>query len=137
MQAQLQFVERKRAADWDDQFAIENESLLRQPGEGSGNIRKITREWLPGLRLQVNLLTVTKRNTAKAVPLRLVLPLRPFRNRVHEQRLHRRVRNGNRQAHTGNASTVPTFFTELPMSSMRYTDVYLLSANRADKLERH
>src|SRR5437667_6557639 len=89
MQTQLQFVERKCAANWDDQFSVENELLLWQLRHIGNDIWKITRQRLTGLRLQMNLLTIAKRNTAKAIPLRLVLPLVASRNFVDRPCFHR------------------------------------------------
>ena len=46
MQTQLQLVKRKRIADRDDQFAVENKLLLRQLRHIRDDIGKITRQRL-------------------------------------------------------------------------------------------
>src|SRR5262245_59820216 len=74
MQTQLQFVERKCAANRNDQLAVENELLLRQFCNVGHNIGKITRERLPILRLQINFSRIAKSQAAKSIPFRLILP---------------------------------------------------------------
>src|SRR4051812_31118565 len=90
MKTQLQFIERKRATDWNDQLTVDDELFRFERGNGANDIREITREGLSRFRLQKNLAAIAKSETTKAVPFRFVLPIISNRNFVDRSRFHRR-----------------------------------------------
>ena len=85
MKSQLELIERQRAVHFDDQFAIDDELLRIDRGDCLDNIGEVTRQRLTGLRLQINIAAIAKRDAAKAVPLRLVLPLVASRNFIDRE----------------------------------------------------
>src|SRR3954470_14590419 len=92
MESQLQFIEGESATNVDDQLAIENKVFccqLRQPGNDVG---EIARERLSRFRLQVNVLSAPKCETAEAIPFGFVLPAIAGRNFVDRAGFHRRKR---------------------------------------------
>src|SRR6266480_5609370 len=89
MQPQLQFVEDERALHRDRQLAIENKAFRRDSLKRFDDVREVTRQRLPRFRLQENFVAVAKRNAAKAVPLRLVLPLVAGGNGIDGTSFHR------------------------------------------------
>src|SRR2546423_14027852 len=99
MQPQLQFVEDKRALHRDRKLAIENKAFRRDSLKCFDDVREVTRQRLPRFRLQENFVAVAKRNAAKAVPLRLVLPLVSDGDFVDRARLHWRQRKFKREPH--------------------------------------
>src|SRR5947207_15803692 len=75
MQPQLQFVEDERALHRNSKLAIENKAFRRDSLKRFDDVREVTRQRLPRFRLQENFVAVAKRNAAKPIPLRFVLPL--------------------------------------------------------------
>src|SRR5690606_22427822 len=59
-------------------------------GDGRDDFGEVALERLPGFRLQRDVVAVAEGEAAKAVPLRLVLPIRPERDPLDRLRLHRR-----------------------------------------------
>ncbi len=92
MKAKLKFVEGKKAADRDNQFAVEHELFRLQFPERAGHIGKVTGEGLAGLRLQKDVATIAEGEAAKPVPFRLVLPVVVAGDFVDRARFHRRDR---------------------------------------------
>ena len=106
MDALQQVVERKCAAGRHHDFAVEYERLRLELARRLDDLREVARERLAGLGLQLDLIAVAKHQTAKAVPLRLVLPLAAMRHFVHGQSFHRRKGWFDWQRHmTGNGNT--------------------------------
>src|SRR4051812_13389858 len=89
MQTKLEFVKDERTVNRYRQLAIKNESSRRQLFQLRDDIGKITSERLARLRLQENLIAITKGNAAKAVPFRLVLPFVAHGNFVDGTGFHR------------------------------------------------
>ena len=89
MQAQLQLIEGESVADWNDELAIQHEAFRGQPSHCLDHVRKIARQWLTGLRLQKDFVTVTKSETAESVPFWFVLPVLARWKFVDRARLHR------------------------------------------------
>src|SRR5436190_23059711 len=90
VEAQLQFVERERAANGNRKLAVEHETLRVQSQERFDHVRKITGQRLTCFRLQENLGAVAKGNATKPVPFRFVLPFVADGNLVDRARFHRR-----------------------------------------------
>ena len=76
MDALLQRIKGKRARERHHQLAVEHEPLCRQMRQRVGDLGEVSPQRLARLRLQRDLAAVAKRQTAEAVPLGLVLPLR-------------------------------------------------------------
>ncbi len=103
MEAHLQRVEREPAADLDDELAVDDEALERQPAEEGQRLREKAAERLAGLAAQLDRLALLEREAAESVPFRLVLPLAiVVGERLGGARLHR-LRVG-RQAERSSAS---------------------------------
>jgi hypothetical protein len=100
MDALEQGVERERPAVRHDDLAVEHEALGAQRLGGGDDLGEIAGERLAGFRLQLDLGAVAEHQAAEAVPFRLVLPLRPGRDLVDRERLHRRKRGMQRERHT-------------------------------------
>src|SRR5512142_2960785 len=92
MNAHQQVVEFNVAVPQNDDLAIKDELLLRQCGHGSHNLGKVSAQWLPCFGLQRDFAAVAKHETAKAVPLGLVLPSLAARDLIDELRFHGRIR---------------------------------------------
>ena len=92
MEAQLQFVERKTASNIDDKFAVEDKFLGGQMCKRDNDVREIACERLAGFRLQINVLSTAKREAAKAVPFRFILPTGADRNFINRLCFHRQQR---------------------------------------------
>src|SRR6185369_6199584 len=99
MNSLQQIVERQAALDWYYQFAVEHKLRRLQLRQRRNHFRKITRQRLPRLRLQLDVLAVAKSQTAKAIPLRLILPLVAFRDFGNQQSFHRQKRRFDWQGH--------------------------------------
>src|SRR5256885_17018395 len=61
-----------------DDLAVEDELVLRKLPKTCYQFRKVPAQWLSRFGLQQNLVVLTKHQTAKAVPFRLVQPFAPF-----------------------------------------------------------
>ena len=90
MNALEQRVEREGVAFRNHDLAVEHELLRLQLADRLGYFREIARQRLAGFRLQLDRVAVAKREAAKSVPFRLVLPLRPARDFADGHRLHGR-----------------------------------------------
>src|SRR4051794_38818972 len=87
-----QVVEREPAPTRYHDFAVEHELLCGQRFRARHHIGEIARQRLAGFRLQLDLVAIAKHETAKAVPFRLILPLRSGRNGINRGGFHRRDR---------------------------------------------
>jgi hypothetical protein len=103
MNALKQRVERKRAITRDHDLAVEDERLCLELADRVDQFGIVAGERLPRFRLQLDLVAVAKCQAAKAVPLRLVLPLLAGRDVVDRQRFHRRQGGMQRQNHRNNS----------------------------------
>src|SRR5205085_12181573 len=81
------------------ELAVENAARNRQLLHGRNDLRKVPVERLARLGAEVDVVAILERETAKPIPLGLVLPLWAFRQRVDAFRLHGRVVDGKRQIH--------------------------------------
>jgi len=73
-----------------------DDAWLAPFARGLGEFGKIPGEVFARFRAQVDLAALAGQQAAKTVPFRLVLPIRPARDRVHGARFHRRWRRGFR-----------------------------------------
>src|SRR5690606_14714807 len=80
----------------DDQFAVDDEFTGRQRLQRLVDLRKIAAERLPGLCPEINRVALPVGDTAKAVPLRLELPV-SARQSVDQSRFHRLDDRGARR----------------------------------------
>jgi hypothetical protein len=94
-----QRIERERTAGRDRELAVEHEFPRLERPQRRHEIGKIPRHQPARFRLDLDLCAVAERQRAKAVPLRLVLPLLADRNRIDGERLHRQERQRERQGH--------------------------------------
>src|SRR5438270_6413517 len=92
MQAELQFVEGKTAANIDDELAIKDKFLGGQVQQYSRDVREVTREGLARFRLQINVVATPKSEAAETIPFRLVLPTGTDRNFINRLCFHRQQR---------------------------------------------
>ena len=92
MQTQLKLVEGKRATDWNGQFAVGHETFRGDVLKLLDYVWEISRQGLAGFRLQKNPVPVAKRDAAKAVPLRFILPIVAHGNLIDGACLHGRER---------------------------------------------
>src|SRR5262245_32158833 len=88
MDSLQELVEGKYAVARHHDLAVEHEALRADAADGVDDFREIACQRLSGFRLQIDLVTVPENEAAKAVPLRLVLPLRPGGNCLHRLGFH-------------------------------------------------
>jgi hypothetical protein len=81
----------------DDDLPVEDDARERQRAQRGDELGKVARERLSALRLEHDALALTKGEAAEPIPLRLERPLLAGRQRVHRERLHRRVRRPDGQ----------------------------------------
>src|SRR5260370_22160248 len=81
----------------DDDLPVEDDASERQHAQRGDELGKVARERLSALRLEHDALTLTKGEAAEPIPLRLERPLLAGPQRVHRERLHRRVRRPDGQ----------------------------------------
>ncbi len=93
-------VKGKAATGRNRDLAIEDEATRLEHGEGLDHFREIARQRLLGFGLEFDLVSIAKSNAAKAVPLRLILPLLTLGNCIHRQGFHGRQRRANFEWHT-------------------------------------
>src|SRR5205823_951075 len=84
-----------------DDLPVEDDAPERQSAQRGNELGKVARERLCALRLEHDALALTKGETAEAIPLGLERPLLAGRQRVHRERLHRRVRRPGGQVERG------------------------------------
>src|SRR5438552_5658315 len=85
----------------DDDLPVEDDAPERQRAQRGNELGKVARESLCAIRLEHDALALTKGEAAEAIPLRLERPLLAGRQRVHRERLHRRVRRPDGQVERG------------------------------------
>src|SRR6185437_142643 len=99
-----QRIERQCSALGDDELAIEHELLRAEVAQCRYDFREVARQRLACLRSQFHLRTVSKCDAPKAIPLGLVLPLRPSRQLGHRLRFHRCIAVPGRKSHRRSCS---------------------------------
>src|SRR6185437_2409182 len=90
MQSKLERLERQSLASGNDQLAVEQELPRFQSAQHVDDIGKVTRERLSRLGGQRDFAAVAPGETAKAIPLRLILPAFALGQLGRKQRFHRR-----------------------------------------------
>ena len=98
MKAQLQRGERKRVPHRQDQFAIQHEAAGPKPPQRLGDLGKVAGQRLARFAHQFHRVAVAECQAAKAVPLRLELPVLAGRQFIRQPRLHGRRIKGKRQS---------------------------------------
>src|SRR5439155_24026839 len=99
-----EIVERENSLERNDQFRIQHEPLRLQIQQQVDDFGEVARQRLPALGPQLQSVTVAECEAAEPIPLRLILPYRTDRQLLHELRLHGRVLNRQRQAHSSSSS---------------------------------
>src|SRR5512132_3333081 len=97
MNALEKIVEREDTVDRDDDFTVQRKRIRAQFTKAGDQFRKVSRKRLSRLGLENDLVLPAKHQAPKPVPLRFELPAFAFGERLGASRLHRWVRNGQRQ----------------------------------------
>src|SRR5262245_12232038 len=98
MDSLKQVIEGELPIDRDRDLAVQNESRRGQAPKHFDQLRKVSRERLPRLRLEIDRIVVAKDEAAKSVPLGLILPAPAIRHLFDRLGLHRRKRRRDRKS---------------------------------------
>ena len=86
---ELADLERQRSVQGDDELSVEHEAAQRKRSKVRDHFRKKPRQRLPGLRLDLDLVSCPEREAAEPVPLRFELPTGAFRQFRRSLGFHR------------------------------------------------
>jgi hypothetical protein len=96
MNSHQQLVERKPPCERNHDLSVKNEFRGLQFRQRAGELRKIARERLARLRLQINFFTIAEGQAAEPIPLGLILPLGSHRKAGGRRGFHRFIFFGER-----------------------------------------